>query len=56
MVDAPEEAEPEGDAADAEDPVPSGRLFEQKRYMKRRQEKILRYVHYKMHDDSESYY
>jgi hypothetical protein len=54
--DAPEEAEPEGNAADAEDPVPSGRLFEQKRYMKRRQEKILRYVHYKMHDDSESYY
>jgi hypothetical protein len=54
--DAPEEAEPEGDTADAEDPVPSGRLFEQKRYMKRRQENILRYVHYKMHDDSRSYY
>jgi hypothetical protein len=54
--DALEKGEPEGDAAAAEEPLPSGRLFEQKRYTKRRQKKILRYVHYKLHDDSEAYY
>jgi hypothetical protein len=54
--DALEEAEPEGDAAAAEEPPPFGRLFEQKRHIKRRQEKIFWYVHYKLHDDSEAYY
>jgi hypothetical protein len=54
--DALEEADPEGDAAETEDPVSSGRLFEQKRYTKRRREKSLRYVHYKLHDNSEAYY
>jgi hypothetical protein len=42
--------------SDTEEPVPSGRLFEQKRYVKRHQERVLRYVHYKLHDDPEAYY
>lgn len=42
--------------SDTDESVPSGRLFEQKRYTRRRQERILRYVHYKLHEDPEAYY
>jgi hypothetical protein len=54
--DAIDEPDLDERMAELENVVPSGRLFEQKRYVKRRRERILRYVHYKLHDDSEAYY
>lgn len=54
--DALEELDLEGNVAGLVDVIPSGRLFEHKRYSKQKQEKRLRYVHYKLHDDAEAYY
>ena len=36
--------------------IVSGRGFENKRYHKRSKERIIRFVHYKQHDDPEAYY
>lgn len=53
--DAVDHAEAEH-AEDAEHTAPSGRDFTEKRYSKRMLEKIIRYVHFKLHDDPEAYY
>jgi hypothetical protein len=37
-----------------DDPILLGRTFAEKRYRKRSQERIIRYVHYKLHEDPEA--
>jgi hypothetical protein len=55
--DAMDDLLPDADtSAEPEQPVPLGHTFAEKRYRKRKQARILRYVHYKLHDNPEAYF
>jgi hypothetical protein len=55
--DPAEDLEVGHDSAKTEQVGPlSGRDFAVKRYHKRSREKVLRFFHYKLHDDPEAYY
>lgn len=54
--DAERGSETEGHELEEDEPIPLGHTFAEKRYSKRSQERIIRYVHYKLHEDPEAYF